>query len=214
MANLAEKVNSPADWDIVVPIPHEVEACLAVSLGRILPNSWIALPKWSRNLPSRAVGVSDASAISLAWAFHSQRSMSMVITKNPISDQPIFFAEQRAVMAGCKMLLSELEGETAAEWRCDNMGAVYVSNKGLSKFSAVNEDLQTLFKIKVRKGVRVTVVYVPSEENLVDGASRRPVKRYRSWKREACEEHPGQWCPHFVDWVKRLSEEMRAHPSE
>lgn len=206
MADLSAMIKRPADWDQVVVAPQDILQQIREKISPTLHNPWTIMPTWKRDLPARGVGTSDASSSALAWAFHSPTSMTLAIQKNEEPEQAIFFAEQRAIHLGCRELAEELPKKSAAKWKADNTGAIYVSRKGLSKFESVNEDLRVLFQKKREVGLRFHFDYVPSEKNLVDKASR--MNTAGKWKERACEEHPGAWCKHFESFISRITSEV------
>ena len=151
----------------------------------------------------RGVGLSDASKDGLAWAIHTEKQMRLVVRKTE-KEESIFHTEFEAMYRGQLDIIHDLPPWSAYAWLGDNVGAIYVSRKGLSKFREVNKKLLELFTLKQEAKLRAHHSYICSEENPMDRASR--LAREYIAVAPPCTEHPGDMCNEFLAWIQQHSQ--------
>ena len=116
----------------------------------------------------------------------------------------IFHTEFEATYRGQLDIIRDLPPWSAYAWLGDNVGAIYVSRKGLSKFREVNEKLLELFTLKQEAKLRAHHSYICSEENPMDRASRLALEY--AVIAPPCTEHPGDMCNEFLAWIRQQSQ--------
>ena len=152
-----------------------------------------------------AVGFSDASFSGMAWTFHSQSRMFLRTVPFALQQHDsIFKAELQAMVAGQKELMEDMNENESYVWCGDNQAAIYVSRRGLTCVWNLNKMLRELFILKTSKKVGCVLVYVPSEENVADAASR--VAQEIVVQAPACLLHPGKWCKEYESWLNSVSQ--------
>lgn len=203
MVEMASTIHKPKDWKNMVAPNASIWEFVKECLSETLKNPWRPAPLNCRELRLCSVGVSDASEKALAWAYHTSTKMTWCNQRNGQPQEPIFYAEVDAVLRGCHDLLDSTQTQTRALWFSDNMGAVFVAERGLSKFACVNRELQKLFEEKQKKEVVISHRYIPTKINPVDGASR--ISTNLRFEKEACAAHPGEWCEEFLDWIRETT---------
>lgn len=212
MAELGSKVRKAEDWNVRVTVPQNIRKRVQDETQLIAKNARLHLPISCRDVPTRAVGMSDASRHALAWSSHTSTCMSLEVVVNEEPDKPIFYAELEAAIRGSTKAANETERNSGVFWLCDNTGAVYVARKGLSRMESVNETLRGFYETKKKRRIKYSIDYVPTLENVVDKASRSldAVK----FSGPPCANHPGKWCSHFIRWIENVTGKLRLAPKE
>ncbi len=203
MSILARNLRSNASgWDDVVYfVPPSIQSLIVEKMKSILSNSWQSPPLGIENTVLRAVGISDASNLSLAWGSHSEKMMKLSISFCPCSTEHVIFErELKAMILGQTEVIRELPPNSRVRWLGDNMGALFVSRRSLSCVWKVNSWLEKLHALKATHQVVVEYEFVPSELNIMDTPSR--TGRSLSISAPACSLHPASLCPCFYDWIK------------
>ena len=190
-----------AHWDSPVAKSPDCVPNLLFLLARILKNESRSPPLDKRDTIHRAIGVSDASNCSLAWAIHCCNSMALSIVHEPaISHQQIFERELKAMTLGQTELLEQLPPRSAYTWWTDNLGALFVSRRELSCLWRVNDALKNLHLLRSHQEAYVDFRYIESKENPADLPSRTPKTLHCVGP--SCQIHPAQFCQCFKKWIQ------------
>ena len=187
------------EWESLTVIPEEVLKDMKKLLRMILKNDWKSLPVSIEYTQLRAVGFSDASNASLAWAFHTEKEMRLQVEYDPSTNENIFERELSAMVEGQKALVATLPPMSSYAWGTDNMGALFVSRRELSCLWKMNAFLRDLHEMKDKYKVVADLFYIESEKNPAD----KPSRLTTSWKSRAsaCSMHPGKDCFCFHEWI-------------
>ena len=146
-------------WEMIMPFAQE-----------ILTNHPVLLPEVHHNLVG--VGVSDASRIARAYAFHSLSSMT-ACSRPPLHPvDPIYIEEATIMFEGETHLLNDTTKPGTILWFCDNTPAIFIARRKWSKNYLLNHEIIQLSSLKDRKLISTSYLYTPSEKNPVDSLSR------------------------------------------
>ena len=151
-------------WDSMIPLSVSLLHHLPAMIREISSNPWRDPPLSSLNTTNWGIGISDASNLSLAWAFHSFHKMKLVIQYSPApSNLVIFERELEAMIEGQLDLMEGAPPMSSITWIADNAGAIFVSRREMSSLRKVNPWLTRIHDKKTKSRIFATFEYIESK---------------------------------------------------